>query len=343
MGMKRDANGALCPAPGYLKEQINNFPELKNKVMPEIEVIESPELKDSSAAGPEDWIELARNIALNYFEYDGFVVIMGTDTMAYAASALSFMLENLAKPVIFTGSAIPFYEVHSDARRNLLISIIFASEYNKFNEVCLFFNENLYRGNRATKVNTMSMRAFDSPNFPPLATVGVSIHAAPGYVCKSPEGAFKIHDKLDSRVFVIRMIPGMDIEVPCLILSSSNNKGVVLEMFGAGNGPPRPQLIAAIKAAVEKGVIVVAVSQCLVGGVDLSMYSLGVAYRDAGVVNGGDMTTAACITKLAFLLSKNPDNPQMVRELMAQNLREEMSTDVDRKKNAPYFERSLVY
>lgn len=172
MGMKSGDDGSLAPEAGYLTERIKEMPEMSSADMPDVKIKEYDHLIDSSMMGPDDWAKIASDIEEMYYQYDGFVVVMGTDTMAYAASALSFMLENLGKTVVFTGSQIPFFEVYNDARRNLIISILFAAT-SDFPEVCICFNDKILRGNRAVKVNSLSLDAFDSPNFPPLATIGM--------------------------------------------------------------------------------------------------------------------------------------------------------------------------
>ena len=270
MGMKVDENGSLAPVPGYLTERILSLPELYFPKMPKFAVKEYSPLLDSSCMGPDSWAQIATDIEDNYLKYDGFVVIMGTDTMAYASSALSFILENLGKPVIFTGSQIPFSEVYNDARRNLLVSIIFAMSYH-FPEVCIFFNDKLLRANRSVKVNSKSLSAFDSPNFPPLATMGVHIDANVSLALPQPRAPFRVHKHLEAKVLVLKLVPGFDDEcIQATIRHSTQLKAIVLEMYGTGNGPSnKGPLLDAIKEARERGIVVVAVSQCLCGGVAL--------------------------------------------------------------------------
>jgi L-asparaginase len=269
MGMQKIEDGSLAPVKGYLTEQISLLPH--HPEMPQIIVKEYEEVLDSSSMGPREWAIIVNDIETNYLKYDGFVIIIGTDTMAYASSAVSFMLENIGKPVIFTGSTIPFSEVYSDARRNLLVSIIFASG-TTFNEVCICFNDRLLRANRSCKVNSIGLTAFDSPNFPPLATMGAFIKENTELALAPPRGLFRTYKTIDSRVMVWRLLPGFDDSPLVAILGNgSDMRGVVLEMFGTGNGPPSARLLAAIKDAVTRGIVIVAVSQCLVGGVDLSM------------------------------------------------------------------------
>ena len=187
MGMDIEPDGSLAPKRGYLTGKIKDMEELQSPNMPNCYIKEYAELIDSSAMGHKEWSLICNDIQSNYFEYDGFVVIMGTDTMAYAATALSFMLENLGKTVVFTGSQIPFVEVYNDARRNLIASLIFASNQD-FCEVCLFFNDKLLRGNRSVKMNSFGLDAFDSPNFPPLATLGVNVELRKDIAVPPPHG-----------------------------------------------------------------------------------------------------------------------------------------------------------
>lgn len=237
MGMKKDSNGSLAPLAGFLTERIRELPELENSEMPKCTVKEYFPLLDSSCMGPSNWVQIASDIQEEYLNYDGFVVIMGTDTMAYASSALSFMLENLGKPVIFTGSQIPFCEVYNDARRNLIVSIIFATS-RYFPEVCVCFNDRLLRANRSTKINSSALAAFDSPNFPPLATLGTKINTNLAIALPHPREPFRVHKHLEAKVLVLRLVPGFDDEcIMALVRHSASIKAIVLEMYGTGNGP----------------------------------------------------------------------------------------------------------
>jgi L-asparaginase len=237
MGMVASQDGSLAPQAGYLTDRINELPEMSRPEMPIYHIKEYDPLMDSSCMGPKEWQMIATDIETNYLEYDGFVVIMGTDTMAYAASALSFMLENLGKTVVFTGSQIPFCEVYNDARRNLIVSIIFAIS-SDFPEVCICFNDKLLRANRAVKVNSVGLAAFDSPNFPPLATLGAFINENRELALPQPRGPFRAHKTLEAKVIVIKLVPGFDDEcILALVTHSKALKALVLEMYGTGNGP----------------------------------------------------------------------------------------------------------
>lgn len=251
-------------------------------------VLEYDPLLDSSEMSLEDWTRMAKDIELNYSSFDAFVILHGTDTMSFTASAMSFLLENLGKTVIVTGAQVPLSELRNDAVENVLGALILASSYI-IPEVCLFFASTLYRGNRSCKVSNNTLAAFDSPNLPPLARVGIGIDVAWNLVERSKTArSFKAHDQMSSEVALLRLFPGMPTSTIKSFLSS-NISGLVIESFGAGNAPSRPDLLDAFRNATDRGVVIVNITQCLQGEVS-AIYALGQKLAAVGVVAGADMT-----------------------------------------------------
>ncbi|KAL7530638.1 hypothetical protein ACHAXR_005663 [Thalassiosira sp. AJA248-18] len=300
--------------------------------MPEIISHEYQPLIDSSDMGPGDWAMLARDIHKNYYYFDGFVILMGTDTMAYAASALSFMLQNLGKPVIFTGSQIPLREPYNDARKNLIMATIFASS-DTMSEVCIFFHDRLLRGCRATKVNTSKLKAFDSPNLPPLAEIGINIEENDHLSRPPPRGSFRINTSMDTRTITLRLVPGFDdgsIKAMIHAARQTHLKGLVLQLYGTGNLPSlKDDLVECLANATAAGVVVVATTQCQTGSVIMGHYATGQKLLGAGVVSANDMTIEATTTKLAYLLGRQDLSISEVRDLMTVDLRGEMTPETD--------------
>jgi L-asparaginase len=299
------------------------MPELQHPSMPEFDIYELDELLDSANMMPSDWSRIARHIAERYDEYDGFVVIHGTDTMAYTASALAFLLEGLSKPVILTGSQIPLCEVRSDARTNLITSLLIASQF-RIPEVCLFFGDRLFRGCRSVKVSADGFGAFDSPNFPPLGTVGVDIDINWSRVRMLQKSSLTFHEIGAPYVGALRLFPGISAELVRNALQPPL-QGLVLEAYGVGNAPERnADFVRALEEAASRGVVIVDCTQCLSGTVDLGDYATGSALARAGVISGFDMTVEAALTKLAFLFSLELQ-PGEVKTKMQENLRGELT------------------
>ncbi|HUR83408.1 MAG TPA: asparaginase [Thermoanaerobaculia bacterium] len=321
IGMQRTPDG-YAPAPGSLQEHLRGMPELRDPAMPDVVIHEYDPLLDSSNMTPVEWMKIARDIAANYADYDGFVVLHGTDTMAYTASALPFILEGLAKPVVVTGSQIPLVELRSDGRDNLVSSLLAAATLD-IPEVCLYFGRQLLRGNRAVKVSTHGLTPFVSPNFPALATFGVDIEVRADLV-RPPGAELQVHDVETAILSVVRLIPGISASFLRNVLAPPV-QAVVLQAYGVGNGPDRDvDFLAALSEATARGVVVVDCSQCLTGHVDLDEYTAGSALAKAGVISGYDLTVEAAIAKLTFLFSRGYAVSR-VKEEMQRDLRGEMT------------------
>lgn len=329
IGMKQDPE-TLALKPFNFNQILEEVPELK-KFGCTIDTCSFDPLIDSSDVQPSFWVRLTSLIKENYSKYDGFVVLHGTDTMSFTASALSFMFENLAKPVVLTGSQLPIGMLRTDGKENLISSIEIASAVDgeghpMVPEVCIYFESQLYRGNRTTKYNAENFRAFRSANYPVLADVGIHIKYNTSLI-RYPQNwdeDLRISQKLDTRVAVLKIFPGITPEVVDAILNMEGLRGVVLETFGSGNAPTAEWFVSRIKDAVHRGLVVLNVTQCHAGKVDMDAYATGVALKKEGVISGFDSTTEAALTKMFFALGQS-ESLCKVKELLHSNLRGEIS------------------
>ena len=307
IGMRKDFESGALKAFKFSK-LLQRIPELK-QLDCEIETISFEDPIDSSNMNPAEWAKIATIIEDNYASFDGFVVLHGSDTMSYSASALSFMLENLAKPVIFTGSQLPIGDLRTDAKENLITAIQIASlrkdDQPIIREVCLYFEYKLFRGNRTTKVNAEHFKAFKSPNYADLVESGVHLKLNPElFLPISKDKKLKVHTDLDTNVAIIKMFPGISEVVLSSILDIPSLKGIVLETYGAGNAPTEDWFLNVLKKAIANGLHIINVTQCSGGSVNMGQYETSTGLKQIGVISGNDITTEAAITKLMFLLSQ---------------------------------------
>ncbi len=321
MGCNRET-GALEPL--NFDHLLSNFPEFA-LLQTDVDTYQFTPPIDSSDMSLRRWAQLVRIIADNYDKYDGFVVLHGTDTMSYTASALSFMLENLTKPVILTGSQLPIGQLRTDGKENLLTSIELASAFGEDGrpmvpEVCIYFSGRLLRGNRSTKESADGFNAFNSFNYPHLCEAGVEFHFKPHYILKPDYTKPMIpHTAMDPNVVVFSLFPGIQENVVRHMFDAPELRGIVMRSFGSGNAPQKPWLMRLLKDATQRGVTIVNISQCVAGFVKMGRYDTGFQLQDAGVVSGGDSTVESAITKLMFLQAHYKD-PRVIRNLMGRSI-----------------------
>ena len=319
--MQPSENGYI-PVAGFLADTVKNMPEFHRPEMPEFVINEYDSLIDSSDMTPAHWMQIARDIKANYQQYDGFIILHGTDTMAYTASALSFIFEGLSKPVIVTGSQIPLAELRSDGQTNLLNALYVAANY-PIPEVSLFFNNKLLRGNRSRKTDADGFNAFTSPNFPMLLEAGINIDILAGELAEPNNKAVQLKEIIPQPVGVITLYPG----VSELVLRNTLKqpvKALILLSYGVGNAPQNAAVLKELKSAYDNQILVVNCTQCVHGRVNMQGYATGKALQDVGVVSGMDMTPEAALAKLHFLLSQNVDFEES-RQLMSTDIRGELT------------------
>lgn len=323
IGMMHSPDGYV-PNPESFRSNLESIRDLNHPDAPIWDLVQFSPLLDSSDITVREWNKIGAAIADRYDDYDGFVILHGTDTMGYSASAVSFMLENLSKPVIFTGAQIPLCELRSDGKDNIINSVLIAAS-GEVHEVCVYFNGVLLRGNRTTKRSSDQLLAFDSPNCPHLAEAGITIQYNHSELLPAAEGAFAFHPfKEDIPVGVIKVFPGIQFEIFEHIMTD-RLKGVVLETFGAGNIPSTGNyLLHIIEKAYQSGTIITVCSQCMQGTVTLGQYATSKALHDIGAVNGKNMTTEAALTKLYYLFSLDISKEE-IKRLMSMSLRGELN------------------
>lgn len=318
----RPSPHGFVPAAGFLESTLKRMPEFHREEMPQYTLNEYDCLMDSSNMTPRDWQNIADDIQTNYALYDGFIVLHGTDTMAYTASILSFMFENLSKPVIITGSQIPLAQLRSDGQENLLNALYIAANF-PIHEVGLYFNNRLFRGNRSRKIDANGFNAFASPNYPVLLDVGIDIKVVAGQLAEQQNNLLTVTPVTEQAVGVIILYPGISPEVIKNTLQQPV-KALILLSYGVGNAPQSSALMEQCQSALEQEILIVNCTQCYKGKVNMDGYATGNALQQAGLISGADMTPEAALAKLHYLLSQ-PLSFEQRKHKLVENLRGELT------------------
>lgn len=327
IGMVKDFETGALKAFNF-DELLQNIPELK-LLEHQIDTVSFEKPIDSSNMKPAFWLQIAEIIEERYEDYDGFVVLHGSDTMSYSASALSFMFENLSKPIIFTGSQLPIGDLRTDAKENLITSIQIAGlqKRNKpvISEVGLYFEYKLYRGNRTSKINAEHFQAFASPNYPPLVNSGVHLAVNDNALWKpNNRRKLKLHRGLNDEIALVKIFPGINKSLLEHIMSKKGLKGVILETYGSGNAPTEEWFVELLRETISRGVVIVNVTQCIGGSVAMGQYETSTQLKKIGLISGKDITTEAAVAKMMYLLAKDL-SPKVFKTIFETSLRGEMS------------------